>query len=243
MFKVMAPQSCKETAECLEAYLNNLVDLGDVEVRINWGKSFFKNPKNESVKGNSTKAVGNSVNKAVTFQLMKTFAVPLITSKDEFYDTCIQHTNPFGMAGQGIKLIHPKQDEFDPNILTTKFIEGEEYRVYFAYDKVLGYAKKEKLFDKAHPWIKTPSNGWGYSLFYDEPLTGLFDLFLDGVQEVSKRLGIKYGAIDFIVEKDTSITYILEVNSAPCLFDNDLAEGMAKAIVMNEVNREPENEL
>ena len=234
MFRVMAPSSCKESAEALESYMNNLIDF-EQEVRINWGFSKFNNPKNASVKGNSTTAVANSVNKRLTCALLKGFIVPVIESKDEFYDTCIQHVNPLGMAGNGIKLIHPNQDEYDPAILTTKFIEGDEYRVYFAYGKVLGTAKKEKLFDKAHPWIKTPSNGWGYSLIYQEPVENLFAIFEDGVQEISKKIGLKYGAVDLIVEKDTNIVYVLETNSAPCLYDASLAEAMARAIVENEL--------
>jgi hypothetical protein len=234
MYRVMAPQSCKETAEALEGYLNNILSFED-EVRINWGYSSFKNPKNYTlVKGNSTQSVFNAVNKDVTFKLLKGFVVPAIESKEEFTDTCIQHLDPKGMAGQGVRLIHPYSDKYVEGVPTTKFIDGEEYRVYFAYGEVLGTAKKAKLHDKAHPWVKTPSNGWGYSLFYQEPVTGLFDLFLDGVQEVSKKLDIKYGAIDFIVEKDTCITYILEVNSAPCLFDPELCEKMAASIATNE---------
>ncbi len=233
MYKVLAPKSCKDSAETLEAYMNNMRNV-DEEVRINWGFSAFNNPKNVNYKGNLISAVTKSVNKWITFNELGLFCVPLVKTKEDFNDTAVQHTVEGGMAGKGVRLVHPAADKFDPDILTTKFIEGDEFRVYFAYGKVLGIAQKAKLYDKAHPWIKTPDNGWGYSMIHDEPVTGLFDLFADGVNEVTKKIGLKYGAVDLIMEKGTCITYILEVNSAPCLFDSKLAESMAQAIVDNE---------
>lgn len=236
MFKVVSPDKCKNSAAVLQDYMNNYSDF-KTEIRINWGCSKFTSPENSNVKGNTTTSVKNSVDKRLTFNLLGHMAVPRVTIPENFNGKVVKHIDPKGMGGKGVSLV--KVGEFwDNNVLYTKFIEGREFRVFFAYDKIVGIAEKVPVEDIKDGDIRTAKNGYGYQVWLDSPVTGLFDVFDELVKKAQTKLGLSYGAIDFILEDSTMYVYILESNSAPCLFDNDIAEQMAITILENVYNGE-----
>lgn len=232
MFKVVSPKKCRASAELLQTYLNMYSEF-ETEIRINWGCSGFENPENKNVKGNSVQAVANSVDKKRAFELLDYRAVPVIKIPEEFNGKIIAHLDPYASGGKGVKVV-TIGDFWNPHTLYTRFIEGREFRAFFAYGEVIAIAEKVPVEEIKNSDIKSSKNGYGYQVWYKgEPIKGLNKVIADRVNEAQKLLGLDYGAIDFIVENETLTTYILESNSAPCLFDTDIAERMALKIIEN----------
>jgi hypothetical protein len=72
----------------------------------------------------------------------------------------------------------------------------------------------------ANEVIKNHDNGWVFSYPKNRK-----DPILNSVRETGKlaisKLGLHWGAVDIMVSLDTGETYVLEINSSPCLTDDN----------------------
>lgn len=228
MWKVVSPRICRDSAETLEYTLNNLYPI-ESSIKINWGNSGFNRHSPWEVFGNKCEAVLRSSRKDVFFQLCKKMGtVPVVNSFD---GPCFQHYDEAGHNGSGIKYV-TEASEFVPGLLTTKQIKGVEYRVYFCYDMPpLIYMKVPLTDDTPENPIRNSHNGYGY--LRNPPdlrkVKNLKDILLSSTKEVADKLELSYGAVDFIVSTDYTV-YVLESNSAPTLFSEELVVNFAKQI-------------
>lgn len=228
MWKVISPRMARESAETLQHTLNHFHPIEE-EIKINWGNSGFSANDPREVFGNKCEAVYRSARKDVFFQLCKKMGtVPVVT---EFGGPCFQHPDPMGHNGSGIRYV-TEASNFVPGLLSTKQIKGTEYRVYFCYDMVPKiYMKVPLTEDTPENPIQNSHNGYGYlrnppSL---KKIENLKEILLSSTKEVANKLELSYGAIDFIVSTDYTV-YILESNSAPTLFSEELVDGFAEQI-------------
>lgn len=221
MWKVLAPPVCRDTAQSLQSYLE--VVAPNKGVKINWGNSGFLRTDASQVWGNKVEAVQRSANKYKFFELCKDMGtVPIINS---FNGPCFQHHDPLGANGSGIRFVATEED-FIPGLLTTKQVKGSEYRVYFCYNaKPLIYLKTRLTDETPECPIRNSHNGYGYMRNPPQLRTipNLKEVLLSYTEEVSNKIELSYGAIDFILSAEHTV-YILESNSAPTLFSEELVE-------------------
>jgi len=71
--------------------------------------------------------------------------------------------------------------------------------------------------------LQISTNGWGYGSARPSfaRISGLKEILKELAQAVANRLELSYGAVDFKVSEDHTV-YILESNSAPTLFNEEL---------------------
>lgn len=228
-YKVISPRSCRESAQSLMETLNDVYPP-DRDVIINWGNSYVSLHDPLHVFGNKLEAVGRSANKKVFFELCKDLGpVPVVT---EYSEPGVYQHHANLSDGRGVVFVDSPEN-FVRGVLSTKRIVGTEYRVYFCYDMKPMIFKKVKLDDSAEDHaIQCSTNGYGY---IENPrelqaIDNLKSILLNYTARAAKRLELSYGAIDFIVEKDTYMVYLLESNSAPTLITTDLVLGFASEI-------------
>lgn len=234
MYKVISPRSCRESAQSLMETLNSVYP-NDRDVVINWGNSSVSTHNPMNVFGNKLESVGRSANKKLMFDLCKDLGtVPLFA--EEASNGWYIHRNSGGQNGSGVYYTEEKHDartHFSLDYLVTNRILGEEYRVYFCYDMKPMIFKKIKMDDDAPDHaVQCSTNGYGY---IENPrelrdVDNLRDILVQYTHKTANRLELSYGAIDFIVEKNTYMVYILESNSAPTLITADLVLGFAEQI-------------
>jgi hypothetical protein len=228
MWNVISPRICRESAESLGAYMNINYPI-EHDMKVNWGNSSYSINNPLYVYGNKAEAVGRSANKQLFFDICKGQGTVPVISYEVFTERCYQHFDANGHNGSGIKFVANEED-FTPSLLTTKEIQGEEYRVYFCYDMEPQIYLKAPLSDDVSPSaIRNSSNGYGY-MANPPKLKRIKDLkhyLLTLTKEVSERMELSYGAVDFIVDSNYTI-WVLETNSAPTLFNEALLEGFAE---------------
>jgi hypothetical protein len=228
MWKVLSPVICRETAETLQHCLNITYPI-DYEKKVNWGNSKFLLHDPVEVFGNKTEAVARSSAKNRFFSLCQGLGTVPVLQRWE--GPCFQHINASGSNSSGVVYVD-KEEDYRPGILTTKAIEGEEFRVYFCYGNKKVY-KKALLPNAQHNPIKN-SERYGYINATEDfkRVTGLEDILYELTTDVAKRLELQYGAVDFIMDKKYKV-WVLESNSAPTLFNHNLVSLFTHAIKEN----------
>jgi hypothetical protein len=227
-WQILAPRVGKETAEALQSYMN-LEHPIERNVKINWGNSYFTRHVHSEVWGNKCESVGRSVNKQIFFDICKDLGtVPLVYS---YEGPCFQHTDTSGHNGSGVSFVN-KEEDFLLGVLSTKQIKGQEFRVYFCYNmEPMIYAKVPLTEETPHNPIQNSFNGYGYMKAAPllKKVSGLKTILVTHTGMVAKRLELYYGAVDFIMSEDYTV-YILETNTAPTLFSEELCENFATNI-------------
>jgi len=95
-----------------------------------------------------------------------------------------------------------------------------EYRIHILRDKCIRLSRKlpMRTRENVHPFIRSFSRGWklrdktGWNHIPD-----LEDKAIKECKRALKVLGLDFGAIDVVIQKETELPYILEVNTAPRL--------------------------
>lgn len=229
MWKVISPSICRTSAQRLQQELNEDYPITK-EVTLNWGNSVITRTPLVEVFGNKLEAVARSANKALMYKICKKHGtVPVV---EHFSGPCFQHDNVLGHNGSGVRYCN-RQEDFIPGIFSTKEIKGTEWRVYFAYGKVLEIYKKDKVEEVGDPSspVHNSHNGWGY-VSNPRELDRIHDLkkYLSELAiNCANSLELSYGAIDILASKRW-VLYVLESNSAPTLITNDLVAKLAKEI-------------
>jgi hypothetical protein len=228
----------RESAETLQYTLNHFHPIEE-EIKINWGNSGFNANDPREVFGNKCEAVYRSARKDVFFQLCKKMGtVPVVKEEDEYSPGYFIHDDPTGHNGGGVRYLGVGEPHIvvlkaiQEGKLVTKQIKGTEYRVYFCYNMVPKiYMKVPLTEDTPENPIQNSHNGYGY--LSNPPslkrIENLKEILLSSTKEVADKLELSYGAIDFIVSTDYTV-YILESNSAPTLFSEELVDGFAEHI-------------
>lgn len=114
-----------------------------------------------------------------------------------------------------------------------KFIEDtREFRIHVAaphhnlkklnVDDYAVFKTSEKLpkpgVKNPDPTIKNHDNGWVFSHPKDSSSATIRDL-RDVARKAIAKFGLHWGAVDIIVSNKSDMPYVLEINSAPCLTD------------------------
>ena len=235
MFKVISPRVGRESAKALESYLNIQHPI-EREVKFNWGCSVMMRHEAIDVWGNSLKAVARSVDKGVFFSLCKDLGtVPVVSKVEEYTPGCHYiHYDATGHNGSGVMYSYDEHRILSsiPDMLVTRGITGQEFRVYFCYGTYKMYAKVPLTEDTPHNPIQNSFNGYGYmpATPFLRKIEGLKQVLTEQTKKVASRLELFYGAVDFIMDNDYTV-YILESNTAPTLFSEELCEMFATNIV------------
>jgi hypothetical protein len=127
--------------------------------------------------------------------------------------------NLAGHDGDGIVDIDPYTIDIPPAPLYTKYIpKKEEYRVHFAFGKVILIQRKAAKRDVENINYRIRNNGNGFVFASNEDL-GEVPKVVEAVTHSFMNGGypIDFGAIDIIWNKQHGRAYILEVNTAPGL--------------------------
>ena len=237
MFKVIAPRVGRESAEVLESYLNTQHPI-EREVKFNWGCSVMMHHEAIDVWGNSLKAVARSVDKGVFFSLCKDLGtVPVVPTVNEVGESphgYFIHDDVTGHNGSGVRYTLGSLsvvEAIQAGKLVTKQVKGQEFRVYFCYGAVKIYAKVPLTEGTPHNPIQNSFNGYGYMAAtpFLRKIEGLKQVLTEQAKKVASRLELSYGAVDFIMDNDYTV-YILESNTAPTLFSEELCEMFATNI-------------
>lgn len=115
----------------------------------------------------------------------------------------------------------------NPDFYVRKIDFDREFRVHVFRGKSIRLGLKFPK-ENAHEWIRTGTNGWRFSY-------GLLaqELYVKGVRDAAKRavaaLGYDFGAVDVACVGNKP--YVLEVNSAPGLENENTAKAYARHIV------------
>lgn len=130
-------------------------------------------------------------------------------------EMAVVRTELEGFDGSGILLV--KAGENLPAArLYTKYVPiTQEFRVYVFRDKVIDVLeKKRKIIAEAHPLIRTESLGW---VFCQDPDWWPEEAEAEAIKAI-KAVGLDFGGVDVIWNKDQKKCFVLEVNSAPGVY-------------------------
>lgn len=89
-----------------------------------------------------------------------------------------------------------------------------EYRIHVFYDRIIRCHKKVAT-PECNELIRSHKKGW---IFKRIPVSSMHRALLGEARKAVKCLGLNYGAVDVIEDKDHK-PYVLEVNTAPSLSD------------------------
>jgi len=119
-----------------------------------------------------------------------------------------------GHGGAGINVC-TSSSSLNPAIpLYTRGIPiRREYRIHVFNGEVIDHVQKRKRLDApdTNSFIRNHTHGW---IFVREGFDHLEEVEQQAINAVA-ALGLDFGAVDIITEKQTSKVYVLEVNTAP----------------------------
>ena len=193
------------------------------DIIINWGKSVLS-PRGNPRIINIPEAVAKSVNKIITFNILKTVGIDTVehtTSREvamQWIDegaTVYARTVTTGHSGQGIVILNYENAAWvDCSLYTKAILKAHEYRVHVFNGQVIDLQKKKRRDgSEASGLIKNLSNGW---VFCREDVKAPLDIFTTAVAAV-KALGLHFGAVDILYKATDNKVAVLEINSAPGL--------------------------
>lgn len=121
-----------------------------------------------------------------------------------------------GGATHFLKYI-PNVREFRVHVMAPKAELGkvteEDYRVIKVSEKLpRGKAKRTDI-------VKNHGNGW-YFGYPDNKKDPALKKVRDVARKAIKAFGLHWGAVDVMISRDTGSPYVLEINSTPCLTDD-----------------------
>ena len=144
----------------------------------------------------------------------------------------IARTTTTGHSGQGIVVIRPEDDGVDAPLYTKYIKKKVELRMHVVNGVVIKTAQRKKRSGFEHTknqlLIRSFDNGWVHVV------NDVEDFPTDALRQASlavQALGLDFGAVDLVIEKDTNNVYILEVNSAPGLSAPTVIEAYKEAFL------------
>lgn len=203
---------------------------------INWGCSDMPPSPNRGVRViNRTQAVGEAVDKKITFHRLKEAGVPTVEFTDKqqvAQDWLAKGSTVYGRqktrssGGDGIELYVAKEfrGKVAPAPLYTRFWKCDrEIRVHVIGDEVVDFTQKRRVRDfegdaRSRYWIRTYGNGWVYT----REGVRLRDSDKAIAIKAVRVLGLDFGAVDMRLRDGANGAAVLEVNSAPGLAGSTL---------------------
>jgi len=224
----MTSESAKLLASALDVWMvypdrKYVPDTPDVI--INWGNGDIPRwDRKGPVFLNHPSKVMNSINKMTSFRMFRQGKVrfPAYTTDaemakqwiDEGHWVCCRQELE-GRDGAGLVLAK-KEEELVPAKLYTKYIPcTREFRAYIWMGKLIDtFDKRRKNIETCDPDIRCESRDW---VFCKNPSFIPDDLGLQASLAI-KALGLDFGGVDIVYNKEMNRSYVLEVNTAPGIY-------------------------
>lgn len=238
-----ASNGSKELARALEIKRNRL-DMWPpfvsrkTKVIINWGNAQEFAASTAHVL-NKPAAVRNAVNKLTTFHKLEEARVNIPTFQTE-PPTAQQRRNTIwlarqtltGSAGEGIVVIRPDDALPQQAQLYVKYIKKlVELRLHVVRDEVILVTQKRKRDgaeqDANQKLIRSYDNGWVHAV-HDQTIEITEEMQIQALNAV-QALNLDFGAVDMVIDKDTNVPYVLEVNTAPGISGESTIEAYKNA--------------
>ena len=195
---------------------------------INWGSSSLPLEVVKCVVLNQPHAVRRASDKIKTFEALDGH-VPLPSFTTDWnvarawFDaglTVVGRATVTGSEGKGIVLMrnrplrdHAVETEFTPRLpLYTKYFpKHEEYRVHVVKGQVIDYTQKKRRREGVPALVRNTANGYVFTREGVVLPQGMGDAAVKAVA----KLGLDFGAVDVVYNKNDNRFVILEINTAP----------------------------
>lgn len=188
---------------------------------------------------NLPNAVSNAVNKHTAFSIMEQRGVnvPLFSTEkedavlwiNEYRDKVACRTLLSSSGGNGLYVCSEESEFPEEAKLYVQYIrKDKEYRVHIIkVNKEPGFLirRKRRLtsqeleargITERNPRVRNSANGYIFSDRLDIPWD-CEQAMKDQARAALEALGLDFGAVDIVLQKDTDIPFVLEVNTAPGL--------------------------
>lgn len=207
-------------------------------ILFNWGGKGAE-PSNGVKVFNTPSSVAKAVNKISTFNVLKAAGVSIPnfrTRRNEINWTGITlaRTNLTGSGGDGIVVVREGQPLPEAPLYVQYIKKSAEYRAHVAFGSVIFVQQKraktgvEQTEDQK--LIRNHANGW---VFAENQVAFNGDME-QKVKQTSVNalaaLGLDYGAVDIIVDRNGTNCFVLEVNTAPGIESTRLLEAYTAAL-------------
>lgn len=216
-------QTGRLIAETLNASISR--GLRSREPIINWGSGVDRKVKLLPRKWlNTRESVDIAKDKLKTFQkLENNVNIPEFTTSktiaQQWVDEDVKvycRTLTRGNRGRGIVIAETFNEVVTAPLYTKKVNADREYRIHVFQNEVLGVQRKIETEEGeilSHD-IRNHRFGWRFSLRdLDRVHEGIKELGINAV----RVLGLDFGAVDMLWNKEEEVGYILEVNTAPAI--------------------------
>lgn len=170
---------------------------------------------------NRPEAVCRSVNKIDSFDRMFAAGVrtPMFTTDVRVAKWWQRHKYTIfarqeieGKDGEGVVVIPPDKGLVDARLYTVGMFGTDEFRVHVFNGKPIYFQKKVPVKDIKDPFIRTTSNGWGFTHLEQKNVP--FMVIDESIKAIA-AVGLDFGATDVIYSADSVDCNVLEVNTAP----------------------------
>lgn len=134
----------------------------------------------------------------------------------------LARTKENGSGGEGIIVIRQGDTPPEASLFTVYIPKTKEYRLHVVNEEVIAVQQKRRDSDSEQSrderLIRNYSNGW---VFCINDVVWPDDSIEDEAHQQAvaavKSLGLDFGAVDLVLEKETNVPFVLEVNTAPGL--------------------------
>lgn len=192
---------------------------------INWGSSNVTREVHGDII-NRPLCVANACNKLTSFRLFKEAGVttPKWTEDAVEAETWVNHgftvvarTILNGHSGQGIEIV-TKDDVCPKAPLYTQYIKkDQEYRLHVFQGEVFFVQRKARKLDVPDDQVNWKVRNLDGGFIYANKDVEVPDEYRQLACKAIAALGLDFGAVDLITEKNTGKPYVLECNCAPGL--------------------------
>jgi glutathione synthase/RimK-type ligase-like ATP-grasp enzyme len=235
MFYVYTPRPSKSARALARALKGRRVrDLSRVQYGdtvINWGNSGV--PPTMATLLNLPSAIGMIANKRIAFDIFRNADIPIpgyATTKEGVTwkgDTVVRHKLT-GHSGEGIEMVKAGETLPDAHLYVQYIRKEQEYRVHVGRRNdettiiaVQRKARRKDVPDEAVNWqVRNHKNGF---IFAREGFT-VPDSVLGVCKSALLASGLDFGAVDVIYNAKEGKAYVLEINTAPGLEGQTIAD-------------------
>lgn len=203
---------------------------------INWGNTEEIHARTYQQVINQPEAVARAVDKLAAFRTLEQAGVSVPTfsttkptiGKGEIW---FARTMLRASGGAGIVVLRNGDSIPDAPLYVRYVKKQREFRVHVVNGEVIFCQEKkrereaEQTADKK--LIRNYDNGWVFCLVNEEPPEGVKDVAIAAVSS----LGLDFGAIDLVVDRDSGKPYVLECNTAPGLSSPTLIQAYKDAFL------------
>ena len=235
MFYVYTPRPSKSARALARALKGRRVrDLSRVQYGdtvINWGNSGV--PPTMATLLNLPSAIGMIANKRIAFDIFRNADIPIpqyATTKEGVTwkgDTVVRHKLT-GHSGEGIEMVKAGDELPDAHLYVQYIRKEQEYRVHVGRRNdettiiaVQRKARRKDVPDEAVNWqVRNHKNGF---IFAREGFT-VPDSVLGVCKSALLASGLDFGAVDVIYNAKEGKAYVLEINTAPGLEGQTIAD-------------------